>query len=118
LSTFERVARSAEAGGWLAVASAAFSFVILVEWEDAAAAFRLSFPAAFVLTALSGFAGLAVRLSLHRRPASARCSRAAFHATTLAFIAAGLLLLLAVAVPSSKNAVRHLRPPIDRSADP
>ena len=109
MATFERVARSAEAGGLLAVVSALFSFVILTEWDKAATPFRLLLPAALLLTALSGLAGMVARVSLRRRPISDRCRRAAINATTLAFIATGLLFLLAVAIPSNKNAVRHLR---------
>jgi hypothetical protein len=109
LATFERVARSAETGGLLAVASALFSFVIFAEWEGAATPFRLLLPVALLLTPLSGLAGMVARVSLRRRPISDRCRRAAINATTLAFIATGLLFLLAVGIPSSKTAVRHLR---------
>jgi ACR3 family arsenite efflux pump ArsB len=105
----ERLATAAQAAGLLSVLSTLAGYLLLGSSETGAMCAKLAIPAAAVLLPVTLALGIIARWRLRQRELSDRYRRYAINGTTLATITLILLLLLMVALPSNRNAVRHLR---------
>lgn len=105
----EKLATVAQAAGLITVLAALLGYLLLGDSDGGALCAKLAIPVAVVMLPVTLALGIVARRLLRQRPLTDRHLRYAINATTLSVIALLLLFLLMVALPSNRNAIRHLR---------